>query len=181
MQEIREITVNCCRSDQEEKHLDLLNFVRFLWAHFSILCRSPWMASLPSVVSITLLSSVSSANLLRGYLISLSVIDKDVRALFPIKISERHHASLVSHWTESHWQQLSVSLQPIPYPLHPCPPFKFMSLSVEIRKLCGTTKGLTEGKDILQASSFNYFSHFIIEGHLIVQTSICIQRWHLMF
>lgn len=48
----------------QDLHFPLLNFKRFLMAHFSSLSRS-WMAALPSSVLTTLPNLISSANLLR--------------------------------------------------------------------------------------------------------------------
>ncbi|KAK4811770.1 LOW QUALITY PROTEIN: hypothetical protein QYF61_005338 [Mycteria americana] len=53
--------------------LALLNFMSFARAHLSSLSRSLWMASLPSRVSTTPLSLVSSANLLRVPSVPLSM------------------------------------------------------------------------------------------------------------
>jgi len=54
-------------------HLALFNLVIFMWAHFSSLYRSLWMACLPSTVFTAQLSLVSPANLLRVQSIPLSM------------------------------------------------------------------------------------------------------------
>ncbi|KAK4825450.1 hypothetical protein QYF61_027605 [Mycteria americana] len=60
-------------------HFPLLNFMRFLSAHFSSLSRSLWMAVRPSGVSDTPPSFVSSANLLEGTLSpTIQIISEDV-------------------------------------------------------------------------------------------------------
>lgn len=66
-------------TEVQHLYLQLLNPKNFLWAHFSSLSRSLWMASQPSVELTTLLSFMSNANLLRVHLIkAVSVIDKDL-------------------------------------------------------------------------------------------------------
>ena len=55
------------------RHLALLNLIRYTRAHFLSLSRFLWIGFLPSVVSTTPLSLVSSASLLRVHLIPLSM------------------------------------------------------------------------------------------------------------
>ena len=65
-------------------HLALLNVIRFLYAHFSSLSRSLWMAFPPSIVSTALHSLVLSVDLLRTHNPSVCVTDKDSEELFTV-------------------------------------------------------------------------------------------------
>ena len=54
-------------------HLALLNLIQLWWVLFSSLSRSPWMATLPSIVSTAPHRLVSSANLLVARMMPLSI------------------------------------------------------------------------------------------------------------
>jgi len=56
---------DCHNNKCSTLYLSLLNFFMFIWAYFSSLSGTLWMAFPPSVVSAAPLSMVSSANLLR--------------------------------------------------------------------------------------------------------------------
>ncbi|KAK4815602.1 hypothetical protein QYF61_004817 [Mycteria americana] len=97
--------------------------MRFTWADLSSLSRTLWMASLPSRVSTTPLSLVSSANLLRVHSIPLSV---SVTKCGPLR-DPTHHWSPPGHRAVDH-NSLSATIQPIPYPPS-SPSVKSMSLN----------------------------------------------------
>ena len=67
-------TTGIASTQVQHFHSALINLIRFSHIHFWSLSRSPWMASLPSIVSIAPLSLLRSAALLRVQSISLSLI-----------------------------------------------------------------------------------------------------------
>ncbi|KAK4826465.1 hypothetical protein QYF61_009192, partial [Mycteria americana] len=102
-------------------HLALLNLLRFTQAHFSSLPRSLWMTSHPSGMSTAPLSLVSSANLLKVHLISLSM------SLMKILNSTGPTVDLYP---------LDETIQPIPYPLN-SPPIKSIFLQFREKDVVG--------------------------------------------
>ena len=111
-------------------HLALLNLIRFIWAHFSSLSRSLWMTFLPSSVSTAVLSSVSSANLLRVHVIPLSMtLIKMLKSIGP-KTSPLRDITCdwppLRHRTIDH-NPLTATSQPVLNPLN-SPSFKTMPL-----------------------------------------------------
>lgn len=108
---------------------DLLDFMRFLWALFSSLSCSLWMAACPSVVSAVAHSFVPSAVLLRLHLIPLSVISEDIEDHWSQIRALRdaaHHQPPPGYRGIEH-KSLAASIQAVPF-LPNSSHFKFMWL-----------------------------------------------------
>lgn len=120
--------------------LYFLHFLRFFWTSFLSLSRSPWVASHPSGVPVALFSPMSSAKLLGVHSISLSTsLMKILKSTSP-----KTDFSPASRWalTTTLWQILTI--YDISCSLN-SPPFKSISLQLEIRMLCGTVLKLSQG------------------------------------